>query len=666
MPPRRQRRYDSTVSNNVARLHISKRASSATGQQHRARQGVTASAKTVAETPSLIKRLSRATEAAEQNTVNAADALQDDRELDQRVNDSTREAGKSAGNDTAQRTSRAVQRHREQRTEKKHAARRDKKSERGGTSRASTSETTGRRARGTTGPARTSGPGEAAPAGSAARGKTKTASGAADPTKAKNAAAKGSAARGRPGTGTGTGPTTGGSAARTSKHKAAATAAKTARLRPAVATGRYGPRFVPHFAPRLGGSAGTSATSVVNETIRAGGAAASAAAHAVAAIIGTKLAIAFAVILAVVLVLILILSAIPGMGRQAEQEEQASCFTGSAPVAADIDNLPVVAGFTAPQITVGATIAQTAQEAGLGREAQLVGLITAMQESDLGANPAALVPNSDGDAGPFQQRTLNTWYGSPDQVLSARYASEAFFLGVTAKKPGDYGSAGGGEGYGHLPGLVDINGWESLQPTEAAQAVQRSAYPDAYAPHLASANVLLNALDGTEVDLTQTGIIAACAAGIGGEATGQTKDVVAAAQALLPLGLTYRLGAGDQNGPSGGSIDCSSLTSSAWKAGAGIDIGRSAQDQRNNLAAYNVLPQDIQPGDLIFEAWGRLGPIGDSGSVSHVAMYIGNGQMIEASRSRNGPVLSAARLKGPQFIGISRPPSQETESADNA
>ena len=31
------------------------------------------------------------------------------------------------------------------------------------------------------------------------------------------------------------------------------------------------------------------------------------------------------------------------------------------------------------------------------------------------------------------------------------------------------------------PGLLDINGWQSMTVTQAAQAVQRSGYPDAYA-----------------------------------------------------------------------------------------------------------------------------------------------------------------------------------------
>ena len=41
------------------------------------------------------------------------------------------------------------------------------------------------------------------------------------------------------------------------------------------------------------------------------------------------------------------------------------------------------------------------------------------------------------------------------------------------------------------PGLLDVPGWESMPPTVAAQAVQRSAFPDAYARWETSARVWL-------------------------------------------------------------------------------------------------------------------------------------------------------------------------------
>ena len=369
--------------------------------------------------------------------------------------------------------------------------------------------------------------------------------------------------------------------------------------------------------------------------------------------------VALVVALAAVAALIAI---IPGSGEEAQKEEAIICEDGAAAVTADISNLPLsAAGYRGEQLSNAAIIIQAAKDSGLGRDAQLVGLITAMQESNLGANPAIALPNGDGDAGVFQQRQLDGWYGSLEEVTNPTYAAKAFFNGVTAEKPGDYGSVGGGPGYGRIPGLKDIDGWESMAPGDAAQRVQRSAHPDEYAKHVDSANELLNALGGTEVNLADGGGVAGCGTGVGGEATGKVADVIASAKSMLDLGLTYRLGGGTQDGPTGGTIDCSAFTSHAWKSGAGIDIGRSAQDQWNNLAASRVSVSEIQPGDLIFEAWGRRGAVGDPNAVSHVGMYIGNGQMIESSRSKNGPAISPARLDGDQLVGVARPQATDTE-----
>src|SRR5699024_1349246 len=74
----------------------------------------------------------------------------------------------------------------------------------------------------------------------------------------------------------------------------------------------------------------------------------------------------------------------------------------------------------------------------------------------------------DGDrdyAGSNQQRPSMNW-GSVDEVTDTVYASKAFY-GV------DSGSAN--------PGLTQIDNWESMDPGDAAQDVQASAFPDAYA-----------------------------------------------------------------------------------------------------------------------------------------------------------------------------------------
>lgn len=343
-----------------------------------------------------------------------------------------------------------------------------------------------------------------------------------------------------------------------------------------------------------------------------------------------------------------------GISVQAASSSTSTCSSGAAP-AITIGDLPAVDGFSSTQVKNGAIIAQAAKDAGLDRRAQLIGIITGMQESQLGDDPSSKLPNGDGDAGVFQQRTYDGWYGSLEMVNDTGYAAKVFFEGVTAKSSGDYGSVGGGSGYGHIPGLKDIKGWEAMTPTIAASEVQRPAeqYRGEYAKHTDDANRLLNALSGVDVDLSSTDTTGGCADG--GAVNGNVESVIEKAKGLLSQDLNYGLGSGDQNGPTGGAIDCSAFTSYAWKSGASVDIGRSAQDQWNNLAASRVNVDEIQPGDLIFEAWGRRGPTGDPNSVSHVAMYIGDGQMIESSRSKNGPTISNARLEGAQFVGIARP-----------
>jgi len=69
--------------------------------------------------------------------------------------------------------------------------------------------------------------------------------------------------------------------------------------------------------------------------------------------------------------------------------------------------------------------------------------------------------------GLFQQRVSTGW-GTPEQIVDPEHSIRAFFLGVT-----------GPEGPTAL-GLLDVEGWESLSFTDAAQAVQLSAYPLRY------------------------------------------------------------------------------------------------------------------------------------------------------------------------------------------
>jgi LysM repeat protein len=107
----------------------------------------------------------------------------------------------------------------------------------------------------------------------------------------------------------------------------------------------------------------------------------------------------------------------------------------------------------------------------------VIALATAMQESSL----RNLSYGDRDSVGLFQQRPSAHW-GQVDQIMNPEYSARAFFGGKTSPT------------LGAARGLLDIKGWSSKSLTEAAQAVQISAYPNAYAKWEASAWVWLDQL----------------------------------------------------------------------------------------------------------------------------------------------------------------------------
>ena len=98
------------------------------------------------------------------------------------------------------------------------------------------------------------------------------------------------------------------------------------------------------------------------------------------------------------------------------------------------------------------TIADVAWQRGLPERAVVIALATAMQESTLHN-----LDYGDRDSlGLFQQRPSQGW-GTPAQVQDPVYAAGKFY-----------------------DGLVQVPGWDTRRLTEAADAVQRSAFPRAY------------------------------------------------------------------------------------------------------------------------------------------------------------------------------------------
>lgn len=89
--------------------------------------------------------------------------------------------------------------------------------------------------------------------------------------------------------------------------------------------------------------------------------------------------------------------------------------------------------------------------------------------------------------------------------------------------------------------------------------------------------------------------------------------------ALTQVGKPYVWGG---TGPDG--YDCSGLTSQAWRA-AGLTINRTSRDQYRQVR--KIEHSQLRPGDLVFYGSGN-----DPASITHVGMYVGGGQMVEASR----------------------------------
>ncbi|PWU46469.1 hypothetical protein DLJ46_17810 [Micromonospora globispora] len=103
-----------------------------------------------------------------------------------------------------------------------------------------------------------------------------------------------------------------------------------------------------------------------------------------------------------------------------------------------------------------AIIAAT-KKAGMPERAAVISIGTSLQESKL-ENLGHLGDRNDHDSlGLFQQRPSSGW-GTPEQITDPEYSTTAF-----------------------LKGLKQVDGWQDMPLTQAAQTVQVSAYPDAYA-----------------------------------------------------------------------------------------------------------------------------------------------------------------------------------------
>ncbi|MGV9318176.1 C40 family peptidase [Streptomyces sp. NPDC003660] len=314
-----------------------------------------------------------------------------------------------------------------------------------------------------------------------------------------------------------------------------------------------------------------------------------------------------------------------------------------------------VSGLDAPaeQVPNAKTIVATGVAMNMPARGQVVALATALQESRL----RNLTYGDRDSLGLFQQRPSQGW-GTANQILDPVHASTKFY-----------------------EALQKVSGWQSLSVAQAAQAVQRSGYPEAYAKWEPLATALQKAIapllpkagtpspsaspsgpagtgstspaatggcsmdgDGTDFGTIPPGAVPA---GYKIPADAPSKVQTAIRWALGQLKTPYQWGGSctDSHGRDPmGRCDCSSLMQQSYKA-AGVGLPRTTYTQVKAGKPASV--GSLRPGDLVFTE-------GTAKVPEHVGMFIGQGLIINAPHT--GDVVRIATLASwkPQILAARR------------
>ena len=285
------------------------------------------------------------------------------------------------------------------------------------------------------------------------------------------------------------------------------------------------------------------------------------------------------------------------MGGQQQPSAQASGGANGCTVTAPVGLSGT--GLSGAQLQNAATIIAVGKRLKVPPSGWAVAIAVALQESGM----LALSYGDRDSLGMMQQRAQ---WGTVTARMDVATSTAMFFEG----------------GHGGQPGLLSLRGWQQMPLTVAAQSVQQSAFPAAYAAHEAVARQLSGAP-------AMAG--ATCTGGSGSNNSGSS-GAKAYAAALLYAGTPYSWGGGGTAGPSLGigsgastdGFDCSGLTQYAWGQAA-VALPRVTDAQAattGHLQAGAVL----QAGDLLF----FHAPADPAGSYHHVGISDGAGGMIHA------------------------------------
>ena len=279
--------------------------------------------------------------------------------------------------------------------------------------------------------------------------------------------------------------------------------------------------------------------------------------------------------------------------------------TGLSSCSAAVVGAGDVAELNADQLANATTIIQVGRSLQVPDRGLVVALATAMQESTL----RNLTYGDRDSVGLFQQRPSSGW-GTVAELTTPSVAAGKFF-----------------------GALLQVPGWQDLPVTEAAQRVQRSAFPLAYAKWEGLATAILQAA-GVNVGPLD------CTTPIGFSAPpGAAGDMVRVA--LAQQGKPYVWGA---TGPD--AFDCSGLVVYAWRqAGYRATVRTSEQMY---AVSDPVADGHEQPGDLLFSHFAAAGP-------GHVMIVVRVGLAVEAPRTGDVVKLMPYRAGGGEVIGRLRP-----------
>jgi cell wall-associated NlpC family hydrolase len=273
------------------------------------------------------------------------------------------------------------------------------------------------------------------------------------------------------------------------------------------------------------------------------------------------------------------------------------------------------------QLQRAAAIIAVGKSESIPARGQLIALTAALTESSLRvlsnteAYPSSSqIPNdgngSDHDSlGLFQMRPSTGW-GAVANLMDPVWSSRAFYGGHA------------GPNHGSPRGLLDIDGWQTMDLGAAAQAVEASAYPDRYDLSEPVAAQVLATLSGISLD-----------AGVCRTASGVPRNLPPGfagafiAAAAKEIGTPYVWGGGGFAGPTDGGFDCSGLVLyAAYVASGGrIRLPHYTGDQIHQGQPIGWAHKQL--GDLIFFSYPG------AGSPHHVAIYVGGERILQAPRT---------------------------------